>query len=1034
MNENTAPEEDPNAAATGAFTEDEHGEYRPIFALLQGAFNLDFSRYKPATVDRRIRRRMELQRLESVGDYAALLARDPVELDQLYRDMLIGVTEFFRDPQVFEELAERTLAGLLAERRADDGIRVWSAGCATGEEAYSLAILLSEQAAKHGFEGNITVFATDAHPASLEAGARGVYEAPRLKNVSPERLARFFSAEEEDRYRVVPELRRMVVFAAHNLIGDPPFSRLDLVCCRNLLIYLQPAVQEQVIARFHFALKPRATLLLGLSEGLGELAGEFAPLSEKGNLFRKVRDLKLAIDLHVGFGQQRLAAADAAAPRLSATIDRRLLHDYDTLLGRFIPPAVLVDERRQILHAFGDTGPFLRQPTGRFENDILALVDEALRLPLGTALHRAAEEGRATVTPGLRAGAGDAERRCDLVVESLSAEHGGPRHFFVAFRPVDPAPPEAERAEPPAADIPGHLQQRTVELELELQATRESLQSFIEELQTSNEELQAVNEEFSTVNTEFEQKNRELKELNHDHENLLANIAVGIVYLDRNLRIRKFNPPIARFFNMLPQDVGRPLDHIYKLDHRDQMLKDIGAVLENGQIIEKEVTTRDGQWLLKRVLPFRTEAGRLEGAVLTFTDITRIKAAEESIIDLNHGLEKTVEERTRELRDAKEAAEQANAAKSIFLANMSHEIRTPMTGISGTIQMLETTSLTADQHECLEMLKTSTGNLLAVIDNILDFSKIEARKVELHPEPFILRDLVEEVLRIHRPRLAAKGLDLAIDLAMEIPPVLVGDPLRLKQVLSNLVSNAIKFTEHGSVGISVAARREDVLLFSVSDTGIGLDPQVAEVVFDPFTQADPSITRQYGGTGLGLAICRQLVELMGGRIWAEKNPEGGSTFHFSAALAALHEEPAEQEKPAAPQAPGKPAAALRILVAEDDPLNRRLIEKILGRLGHSPVIVEDGGKACELLLHQPFDIALMDISMPEMDGMSVTRKIRELPADHPNRAIPIVALTAHALKEDRERFLAAGMSDVLLKPYAIGTLQRVLTLGTANGN
>ena len=248
---------------------EEEGEYQQIFTLLRGHYNLDFSRYKPPTVDRRIHRRMDFHHIADPNGYAALLAQDPEELDILYRDLLIGVTEFFRDPKIFKSLADNVVVELFRGRRADDDIRVWSAGCATGEEAYSLAILLLEQAQIHGFQGNITVFATDVHRASLEAASHGVYEQERLKNVDKERRERFFQDVGAGRFRVVPELRKMIVFAPHNLISDPPFTRMDLVCCRNLLIYLQPEVQEKVLSLFHFALRLNGTLFLGSSEGLG---------------------------------------------------------------------------------------------------------------------------------------------------------------------------------------------------------------------------------------------------------------------------------------------------------------------------------------------------------------------------------------------------------------------------------------------------------------------------------------------------------------------------------------------------------------------------------------------------------------------------------------------------------------------------------------------------------------------------------------------------------------------------------------------
>jgi PAS domain S-box-containing protein len=653
----------------------EASEFRDIFKQLQQGFEIDFSRYKLTTVARRIRRRMEFHQIKDVPEYTSFLVVNADELQALYHDLLIGVTEFFRDPDCFDYLAQEVLPAVIREIRPDEDLRIWSAGCATGEEAYSLAIVATEAAEAVGFRGRIAVFATDVHRASLEAASAGSYDGHRLANVSRERLARHFKQEGEDRFKVSSELRKMVVFAPHNLASDAPFTKLDLVCCRNLLIYFQPDLQDRAISLFHFALRQNGILFLGSSEAPGAHACAFESVDSSRKIFRKACDKSVPVDL-IAAPASRTLRVILPGPQnnsKSVSIDRQLLHDYDSILARLMP-GVIIDENRQVLHYCGDISRFLSPPRGRPGKDLLDLVEGDLHIALCTALPRAEKTGASVSIRNVRLRRDTEEFFMNLTVDPIWDTRNRTNHYHVHFSEVRPAIPLPDAITDPNGEFDSgtHYEQIVGDLKNELRSIKENLQTAIEELQTSNEQLQAtneellasneelqstneelhsVNEELYTVNTEFERKNNDLRQLDLDHEHLLASIQVGIIFLDKHLRIRKFNRYVGTCFKLLPQDIGRPLDHIaYHLEDSRRVLNDVEEVLRTGEVVENEVLTPDGTTLLKRVLPFHNQDGATEGVVLTFTDVTRLKAAELALGRLNAALAQEVDQQTRELR------------------------------------------------------------------------------------------------------------------------------------------------------------------------------------------------------------------------------------------------------------------------------------------------------------------------------------------------------------------------------------------------
>ncbi|HSY41030.1 MAG TPA: CheR family methyltransferase, partial [Polyangia bacterium] len=604
--------------------------------------------YKPSTVTRRIERRLALARSADIDEYIRRLKSDRGELDVLYRDLLIEVTRFFRDEQAFQVLESQVLPDLLARQPREAPLRLWVAGCATGEEAYSLAILLEDLMATRG-DRAVKIFATDVHRGSLEHATRAIYTPEALAGVSEERLARYFTRIGE-RYQVVPELRQRIVFAQHNVIKDAPFTRVDLITCRNLLIYLQPAAQQKVLSLFHFALNRNGFLFLGPSETVGPLAAGYETLDKHWRVYRKRSDARIPVDARL----QPPPTARTALPPFQPAGGRyslsQLLGTYDALLERTMPPSLLVNERAELVHAFGGAGAFLHHRDGRQALDVLELVGPELKMVLVGGLKRAIVEPAAIVYRDVRISDRESERVYKVTIQRIGSRGGGAPHLLVSFEQTAPTAgarpqPETEvemdqvsrdrlRAiEAELAHTKESLQSAIEELETsneELQASNEELQTSNEELQSTNEELQSVNEELYTVNAEYQRKIGELTEVTNDMDNLLASTEIGTIFLDPELKIRKFTPQIAKAFSLVPHDVGRSIEtFVHQMKH-PELVEDLNRVLETGQPVERELGDVDGKAFYSRILPYRTK-GSIAGVVITLIDVSGLKSAEDAL-------------------------------------------------------------------------------------------------------------------------------------------------------------------------------------------------------------------------------------------------------------------------------------------------------------------------------------------------------------------------------------------------------------------
>lgn len=621
----------------------------PVFALLRSEFGIDFSHYKPGTVGRRIERRLVMKNEAGVADYLERLRQDPGELDALYRDLLIGVTRFFRDERAFELLATEVLPAAIKRLPPTEPFRAWVAGCATGEEVYSLAMLVQEQFEALSRPPLFKIFATDVHQSSLDRAATATYSSEDLAEMAAHRRNRFF-VRKGDCWQVAPDIRQSIVFARHNIIKDAPFTRLDLVSCRNLLIYLRPGAQKKVLSLMHFGLRPGGILFLGPSETLGAVADAFEPLHEHWRIYRKRGDIRLPAELRLPSPQALVGSGVDPTRGMSNQLSvSHMVNVYDSLLEHFMPPGLLMDDKRRLVHVFGGAGEFLQLGDGRPAVDVLELVHPDLKVPLTGALRRAAQDKSAAVYTGVRIGTGETAQEVKLSVLPIVHRSTGTTWCLVGMeRKAAPVAPVDEET---SVDIGQVSREQLSGLEMELRYTKENLQATIEELETSNEELQAtnqeliasneelqstneelqsVNEELYTVNAEFQKKIGELTQLTNDMDNLFSSTDVGTIFLDRDLRIRKFTPKIGDTFHLIQQDVGRSIESFAHSIEDGRLMDDVQTVLRTQTRIEREVRDRRGSWYFLRLLPYRSHAG-VEGVVITLIDTSSLKEAEDAL-------------------------------------------------------------------------------------------------------------------------------------------------------------------------------------------------------------------------------------------------------------------------------------------------------------------------------------------------------------------------------------------------------------------
>ena len=680
-----------------ALLSDEDGLAR-IFALLRDRTRVDFTFYKSSTVARRIERRMTFNQVDTLRDYVRLIEHHSSEALSLYRELLISVTSFFRDREVFDELEDKYLPELI--RKADRGeLRFWVAGCATGEEAYSLAILAREIMERLNIRVDIKIFATDIDRDAILRASNGMYPESIVSDLSSRLLNKYFHRK-GDWYQVDRATREMVVFAQHNLIKDPPFTNIDLVSCRNLLIYLQPVLQYKVMELFNFSLNPQGILLLGTSETTGEMSELFELLHQKFKIYRckgkrrpvgSIRDLQAPVEPRSKIAAPRFGVVQSPRVQEEERLLERLLQ---AVAGEFVPLTIVVNEQFEVLHILGNAESYLGLPSGKITNDVTKLAHKTLALPLATGLQKVFRSNEEVKYTNITFQSRESEKLVNMRIRMLPGKKGQEPLAVIFFEDTASLEGGTRANSGQIYDISQDAEQRIRDLEQELQFTRENLQATIEELETSNEELQAtneellasneelqstneelqsVNEELHTVNAEYQGKIFELTELTNDLDNLIASIHIGTLFLDENHEIRRFTPELQRIFMIMESDIGRPIQHLrHRLRNVDLMAL-IAEVSKSHEGRKIEVCTIENDWFLMRILPYYVGPGTASGLVITFVDINPLRSAQEALSSSKSQFQASETRFTQLFNTMAEGVVYQNARGEIISANPSAE-------------------------------------------------------------------------------------------------------------------------------------------------------------------------------------------------------------------------------------------------------------------------------------------------------------------------------------------------------------------------
>ncbi|WP_229215165.1 chemotaxis protein CheB [Dyadobacter bucti] len=845
-----------------------------IIDLIGQQLPLDFSDYKKTTILRRIKRRAAYGNFNQLENYLVFLKANPQEVEALAKDFLISVTAFFRDKEAFEFIEKKVMPQILEDLTPEQEIRMWVTGCATGEEAYSMAILVTELLGEKIHDHEVKIFATDIDGAALVVAGKGVYGSDLMVNVSNERLDKYFT-QEGDNYKVKAEIRKMVIFAQHDLVKNPPYCNMHFVSCRNLLIYMAPVLQKKVYLMLLFGLKQGGYLFLGSSENPLPILQSLEVVSKKWKIYRNL-DSNHAVSFDAFTIPESLykktAFSNFSQHEVLKNTDRTLSDAVnETLFDEWGCLVVCIDQNYKVIKSYGDTSKFLIQKV--FTSDLTELLSAPLAVALTTVCQEVFQTQRNAGVNGVTIMQGGEVQKVNLSVSPMVFKGRKNGLLVVSFFEYKEDSQFVKGA--PIFDEKIYLDKYVVALQLEnrelkerlaesdekLFSLNENMQSFNEELlsaneemQSTNEEMQSVNEELHTINSDYQLKNRELAELNDDLNNYFRSNINGQLFVDSQFRLMKFSPGMVTLINLLESDIGRPIANISTNFKLETIIADIQSVVGGGAIVKKEIQANDGRWYQVMTMPYlRKLTNKTDGAIITFDDITELKTVQDELARKNKSLTRINEDLDN------------------FVHTASHDLLSPLGAIEGSIALMNQIQVADPElNQFLSIIDASVKKFRVLISDIAAIAKIENNAIAT--EQVDLEEILDNVVWSLDDKIKSSSAYIIRELHVER---ILFSRKNLRSILFNLVSNAIKFRSDKSPVILIKSEKLGLAtVLSVEDNGVGFDSSKSSKIFDKYGRIKVDVE----GQGIGLYLAKKIVDAAGGEIQVESEPGKGSKF------------------------------------------------------------------------------------------------------------------------------------------------------------